>query len=312
MIRILPVVCAALLLAASPLAAADLAVTVAPSAPSVELGQRLDVQVKVANAGTDPVQASEAVEDILSVSLEIAYAGRVFEYMKIAPAYFEFLQGKDIQPYHKTVVLEPGEAKETTLSILLPEAGSYEVRAVYRGAGEAIRSAWAPVEVKPKGESKRLLVRMKTNQGAVVLAFHADKALGTVMNFLDLADKEFYDGVGFHRVIKGFMSQGGDPEGTGAGGPGYSIPQEFNDLHHDPGVLSMARTSRHVDTAGSQFFLCVKMDPKTQRLLDRQYTVFGYTVEGMETVTKINEVPVDAQTRPTSPVTMQEVRVVAE
>lgn len=114
----------------------------------------------------------------------------------------------------------------------------------------------------------------------------------SVNNFISLINKNFYDGLIFHRVIRGFMIQGGDPEGTGMGGPGYSIKGEFssngvkNDLKHTEGVLSMAR-SMMPDSAGSQFFIMHKTSPH----LDGQYAAFGKIIEGMDVVNKIAETP---------------------
>ena len=107
----------------------------------------------------------------------------------------------------------------------------------------------------------------------------------------------------FHRVIKGFMIQGGDPTGTGGGGPGWNVNAEFNDRHHEPGTLSMARTP-DPNSAGSQFFICHVATPH----LDNQYTVFGKTIKGMDIVNKIAETPVQGST-PTSKVVMKSVRI---
>lgn len=124
-------------------------------------------------------------------------------------------------------------------------------------------------------------------------------APNTVNNFISLANKGFYDGLIFHRVIRGFMIQGGDPDGNGTGGPGYGIRGEFaqngfaNDLHHGPGVLSMAR-SMMPDSAGSQFFIMHKDAPH----LDGAYAAFGKIVEGQEVVDKIAETMTDYNDRP--------------
>ena len=124
-------------------------------------------------------------------------------------------------------------------------------------------------------------------------------APNTVNNFLSLVNKGFYNGLIFHRVIRGFMIQGGDPEGTGAGGPGYSIKGEFkingfdNDLKHTEGVLSMARTM-FPDSAGSQFFVMHKNSPH----LDGQYAAFGKVIEGMDVVNAIAETPTDFSDHP--------------
>ena len=132
----------------------------------------------------------------------------------------------------------------------------------------------------------------------------------SVSNFISLIQKHFYDGLIFHRVIKGFMIQGGDPEGSGMGGPGYSIRGEFaqngfpNDLKHTPGVLSMAR-SMHPDSAGSQFFLMHKTSPH----LDGAYAAFGKVIEGMDVVDKIAETATDYSDRPLEDQVMKTVTV---
>ena len=130
----------------------------------------------------------------------------------------------------------------------------------------------------------------------------------SVNNFISLINKNFYDGLIFHRVIRGFMIQGGDPEGTGMGGPGYSIKGEFasngvkNDLKHTEGVLSMAR-SMMPDSAGSQFFVMHKTSPH----LDGAYAAFGKVIEGLEVVNQIAETPTDYGDRPMTPQVMKSV-----
>ncbi len=118
---------------------------------------------------------------------------------------------------------------------------------------------------------------IETDVGNFRLELFDDVAPNTVANFKALASRSFYDGLTFHRVIPGFVAQGGDPEGTGMGGPGYRIEAEFNDRRHLRGTLAMAR-SQHPDSAGSQFYICLDAQPH----LDRQYTVFGQVIEGME------------------------------
>lgn len=144
------------------------------------------------------------------------------------------------------------------------------------------------------------IVTITMENGDVMKAeLYPDVAPNTVNNFISLIQKKFYDGVIFHRVIRGFMIQGGDPEGTGMGGPGYSIPGEFsqngfqNDLLHTPGVLSMAR-SMMPDSAGSQFFIMHQTSPH----LDGAYAAFGKVIEGLEVVNKIAEVATDYSDRP--------------
>ena len=143
--------------------------------------------------------------------------------------------------------------------------------------------------------------------GEIVLRFYHDVAPGHVKNFIDLAKKGFYDGTTFHRVIPGFMIQGGDPNSKnpdkrmhGQGGPGYTIKAEFNDRPHKRGTLSMAR-AQSPDSAGSQSFICVKDAP----FLNKQYTVFGEVESGMEAVDKIVSQPRDPNDNPNERVEMK-------
>lgn len=147
---------------------------------------------------------------------------------------------------------------------------------------------------------KNPVVTFTMEDGKVFKAeLYPDIAPNTVNNFISLVNKKFYDGVIFHRVIKGFMIQGGDPEGTGVGGPGYTIRGEFssndfpNDLKHSAGVLSMARTAVP-DSAGSQFFVMHKDSPH----LDGDYAAFGKIIEGMDSVNSIAETETDWNDRP--------------
>jgi peptidyl-prolyl cis-trans isomerase B (cyclophilin B) len=140
---------------------------------------------------------------------------------------------------------------------------------------------------------------IETTEGTINVEFWNDVAPGHVKNFTDLAKKGFYNGLIFHRVIPGFMIQGGCPDGTGTGGPGYQIKAEFNrrpDRKHTRGVLSMARSS-NPDSAGSQFF--VMHQDSTH--LDGQYSAFGKVTSGIEVVDKIVSVPTGANDRPKNP-----------
>jgi len=148
------------------------------------------------------------------------------------------------------------------------------------------------------------------NGGKMVAELYPEVAPNTVNNFISLVKKGFYDGLIFHRVIPGFMIQGGDPKGSGVGGPGYEIPGEFasngfqNGLKHDRGVLSMARTM-DPNSAGSQFFIMVAPAPH----LDGEYAAFGKVTEGMETADAIVNAPADFSDRPRSAQRMKKVTV---
>lgn len=155
------------------------------------------------------------------------------------------------------------------------------------------------------------IVTIEMENGDVMKAeLYPEIAPNTVNNFISLVRKGFYDGIIFHRVISGFMIQGGDPNGIGSGGPGYTIKGEFtangfkNDLKHDRGVLSMARTMAP-NSAGSQFFVMHENSPH----LDGQYAAFGKVIEGIETVDKICAVRTDYNDKPRTPQVMKKVTV---
>lgn len=160
-------------------------------------------------------------------------------------------------------------------------------------------------------ENKNPIVTFEMENGDVFKAeLYPEIAPNTVRNFISLVNHNFYDEVIFHRVIKGFMIQGGDPEGIGIGGPGYAIKGEFsangfkNDLKHERGVLSMAR-SMMPDSAGSQFFVMHKDSPH----LDGQYAGFGKVIEGMDVVDKIAETKTNFQDKPKQDQVMKTVTV---
>ncbi len=155
------------------------------------------------------------------------------------------------------------------------------------------------------------IVTFEMENGDIMKAeLYPEVAPNTVNNFISLINKGYYDGLIFHRVIRGFMIQGGCPDGTGMGGPGYSIKGEFsnngfaNDLKHAPGVLSMARTMAP-NSAGSQFFIMHQNSPH----LDGDYAAFGQITEGMDVVNKIAETATDYSDRPMEPQVMKKVTV---
>ena len=159
---------------------------------------------------------------------------------------------------------------------------------------------------------------ISTTEGELVIRFWPDVAPQTVENFKKLAKDGFYDGTAFHRIVKGFMIQGGDPlsktdnDMVGTGGPGYKIKAEFNDKPHVRGVISMAR-SQNPDSAGSQFFICLA----DARFLDKQYTAFGQLVKGDDVLGKIGETPTTRSgggenSKPTKRIGVNSIRIVSE
>jgi cyclophilin family peptidyl-prolyl cis-trans isomerase len=156
-------------------------------------------------------------------------------------------------------------------------------------------------------ENKTYQLELDTSEGKILLNLDPTHAPGHCKNMIGLAKIGFYDGLIFHRIIEGFMIQGGCPEGSGMGGPGYQIPAEFNATPHVAGTLSMAR-SQNPDSAGSQFFICLG----TQSFLDNQYTAFGQTADdaSMAVVAKIGGVSTNASDRPDEDVTINKATVI--
>jgi peptidyl-prolyl cis-trans isomerase B (cyclophilin B) len=179
----------------------------------------------------------------------------------------------------------------------------------------AAQSAAPPNTITPRPAAKLTrdqvdeladsVAELRTSQGTVVIGFLPGKAPNTVKNFVDLAQQHFYDGTKIHRVIPGMFIQGGDPTGTGDGGPGYFIPAEFNDEPHVRGTVSMARL-RHPDSAGSQFFICLAPLP----YLDGGYTAFGRVLSGDEVLDRIEKLGrATPQGTPTETITLEQVLI---
>lgn len=190
-----------------------------------------------------------------------------------------------------TVSLKPGESVSSVIELLAIEPGTYSLSAIHghmggwRGNFNDSNAAASPPEkitVSPPAKGQKIKARMETEAGTIVLGFLPERAHNHALSWLQLAKKGYFNGIKFHRVVPNFVIQGGDPTGTGSGGPGYKIPAEFNEIKHVPGILSMARTN-DPHSGGSQFFLCTAVTPH----LDNQYTVFGQVEDGMDAVMKI-------------------------
>lgn len=165
-------------------------------------------------------------------------------------------------------------------------------------------------KVEAPAELPIATIRIK-DYGVITAKLYPDKAPNTVNNFISLANSRFYDGLTFHRVIKDFMIQGGDPKGDGTGGPGYCIKGEFtsngfeNNLKHTKGVISMARLMYPLDSAGSQFFI---MTSDTESL-DGDYAAFGKVTSGLEILDKIQNVETDSEDKPLKDVVIEKITV---
>ena len=184
--------------------------------------------------------------------------------------------------------------------------------------GSAVFAADEKKAENPTMNASNEVAVIKTNEGDMVVQFWNDAAPNTIENFKKLARSGFYDGTIFHRIVKGFMIQGGDPNSKdpgkessyGQGGPGYKIKAEFNDHSHERGVISMARSS-DPDSAGSQFFICLAPVPR----LDGQYTTFGKLIKGDDVLKKIGDTPVTRSStgemsRPTKRVVIESIKIV--
>jgi peptidyl-prolyl cis-trans isomerase B (cyclophilin B) len=186
-----------------------------------------------------------------------------------------------------------------------PPAGeppdSQEEKGPETGANEQLISEEASQTVE---KHKDKLAVIETSSGTIKFRFYPEDAPRTVENFVQLAEKGFYNGSPFHRIVKDFVIQTGSPDGSPGGGPGYTIPAEFSERKHVEGTVAMARKAQP-DSAGSQFYICVKPTPQ----LDGKYTVFGQVVEGMDVVNKIAEMETDAGSRPLERVVMESVRI---
>jgi len=169
------------------------------------------------------------------------------------------------------------------------------------GDSKLLDKAWNELT---EGDMERMIAVIETNMGMIKLKFYPDVAPNHCRNFIRLANDGFYDNLLFHRVIEGFMIQGGCPQGTGMGGPGWNVDAEFSQRKHLKGTLSMAR-STDPNSAGSQFFICLEPQPG----LDGKYTVFGQVIEGQDVVDKIGDLPTDPRDRPQQEAKMEKVYI---
>ncbi|MCO5169455.1 MAG: peptidylprolyl isomerase [Planctomycetes bacterium] len=304
MTRSFTALAAALLLAVGPAAAQDaplpaagpLQLTAALDAAEVEVGGAIGLTVTLKNTGQEPVEVmgvegGALFEDRAVVSFDIQLDdGKVFTVSRIHP------RAEAPRTDWPRATLKPGEAAELKVSLPALTAGAWHITAGYRrGTDKALAAPKVTAQVKPTAQGATdVEVTMLTSMGPIRMRLLPREALGTSLNFARLATQgvvledgrrraRFYDGLTFHRVIPGFMVQGGCPQGNGLGGPGYNLPAEFaeqpvkDELKHVPGRVSMARAG-HNDSAGCQFFICVG-EPSH---LDGQYTVFGEVTRGLD------------------------------
>lgn len=284
--------------------AKPVAVALAAKKAEVALGEPMELAVTIENKGAAPVSVPKPVLSSRSVTFLVTFGKTTFEWKRFIR---DVYQVED----PARVSLKPGEKAEAVFAAPSVAAGDYKIRARYDAPGGALESPEIAIRVKPRVEGEKEKRREAREMEAVIETTHGsfrarlwpERALGTVWNFAELAAKGFFDNTKIHRIIGDFMFQGGDPDGTGMGGPGYSIPAEFNDARHEPGVLSMARTD-HPDSAGSQFFVCLG----TPDFLDGKYTAFGRVSDGAEALARFAKIPVEASDSGESSVPKEDVR----
>ncbi len=262
-----------------------------PSA-KVALGEPISFHVKLTNGGRSAVVVTVPRLDRASTSFRVRRPDDTIARVERIFATQDPRTGRMIPDAPPVKSLDPGQSLEEDVSVLAVEAGKLAYTPIYqrRGAPGPLVGSPVEIEVSPADPAKpHLGIRLETTCGPYVARLRPDVAFNTCEAIASLVRGGFYDGLKFHRIIKGFMAQGGDPEGTGGGGPGFMLPLEAGSkLLHTRGVMSMAR-AQDPDSAGSQFFLMFAPNPG----LDRQYTAFAEMVDGDGTLTKLADVPVD-------------------
>lgn len=259
----------------------------------VAIGESAKLVVAVKNSG-DKVVVREPMLDARSFEFEVKCGdGRASKYTAYHPASYQpsTLKGQD---------LAQGGTLTFEHALVIPTAGSWTFTPVWNGGDAPLRGEPKTIVVEAKDGMDTLLWHMETKSGVMEAEFWTDVAPATGLHIANLVARGYYDGLKFHRVMKGFMIQGGDPKGDGSGGPGYSVEAEFNDRKHEPGVLSTARIgdprerlgarpeAKFANSGGSQFFLC----HGDASFLDGKYTAYGRVVKGMEVVDAIASAPV--------------------
>lgn len=309
----------------------DLSLSAALSVGKVEVGQLATLKVTLTNTSSAAIELPKLAEDRQLISFDVQLdGGRTFAFEKITPSPF---QTKLDWP---TAKLEAG--KSWTLEVPFPaiQAGKLVITTHYgRKAAPRLKAKPAHVKAAPvtlemvptASGADRISIRLTTSMGPIHMRLFPSDALGTSLHYARLIQvgakssgkgelrTPFYNGLNFHRVMAGFMIQGGCPLGNGLGDAGYSIPAEFakpgadgqipERLRHVPGRLSMARSS-HEDSAGTQFYICTA----TPTHLDGKYTCFGEVTRGLDVAMTIAEVDADQSSKPKTDVTIDNVRIV--
>jgi len=264
------------------------------------LGDWIEINLKIQNTGRERVKVAKPMIDFYSVSLKMEYVKNekqespitdtidipmVFTYAVFTPSVMED------RPEATTIgkiALEPGRDISVSFKVPAIRIGELKITALKNSAGgyvEPSNTLTVNIALEEKDKGKELVAVIDTNQGKIITRFYPNDAPNHVLNFVKLAKQGFYTKQIFHRVIKGFMIQGGSPKRDGSGDAGYTIKAEFSEKKHLEGTLAMAR-GPNVDSASCQFYICLE----PQSGLDGQYTVFGEVIKGMDVVKKIGAV----------------------
>ncbi len=295
----------------------ELVLTLTATRNKAILGETLGLTIRLSRKRGKPLEVNALRLARNSITLEVTIGERTHTVTRI---YGDLV--RDGQNQWVIRAKSPPRAnlkRSKPLEVSLPFhailTGKLIVRAAYRGFSvtgpEVLTSEPVAIEVTPPPGHRELTARLITSEGSLTIALMPERAFNTVYNFLSLARDGRYAGLTFHRIIPGFLIQGGDPKGNGLGGPGWTIPGEFDpELKHIKGTVSMARASPP-DSAGSQFFIMHGTDPS----LNGRYTVFGRVVEGLGVLDRLAAVELKPRedgkpsSTPLSPPVIQEVRI---
>jgi peptidyl-prolyl cis-trans isomerase B (cyclophilin B) len=300
-----------------------LKLTISSPQNEVVIGDWIQIDLAITNITNEEIRVIKPIVDIDSVSFSITNTPLSskekdwgFTYSTISPSVYDHNRNN----MEKITLGKNGTPEtqfKTKFNIPAIVLASWQITAYYQGGPDIVSSE--PLDFKiipPKSEKAgeiikdgELIANIETSKGIMSCRFFFKDAPNTVISFVKLAKEGFYDNLIFHRIIKGFMIQGGCPKGNGTGKPGYSIKAEFNPNKHLKGTLSMARTD-HNDSAGSQFFICLGAPSH----LDNQYTTFGQLIEGMDVLDAIGSVPTTGDkgnppARPLENVTIKKVSI---
>ncbi len=267
---------------------------VAADPPAPKLGERYVLRVSLTNTGDTAVPVAVPRLGHHSVTVRVRVDGQKVMWLDRLHADQNMKTGELKFRMPEREELAPGASLTRDLPVIAMQPGKHTLTVQYKrtGAPEPLVAAPLEIDVQTAEGHRHVGVQMETTHGRVVVKLRPELAYNTCESFASLTANGYFDGLIFHRIVAGFMAQGGDPKGDGSGGPGYFLPLEaHNDLPHRRGVLSMARTG-NPDTGGSQFFLMfarkTHLDPAGQR--SPGYTAFGEVQDGDETLRKMEAI----------------------